>query len=831
MTSRSPYNAYLARPGSPGKAAQAALRASAPDGPTGRGAALPPDGALSSSVTVDSGWGLNAMLRSTGGSGTPSPRPPSGGPSPPRGDVGTSKSPMAFRARRFNNGASTNAAQESAASASGESPLPASGSGGADRARRRSGADNAVATSSQSSPSGAPVARQLSASASSASGRPSTSPAGTILAAYANGPGSHSGNSSSGAAGPQNGVLSGAGDVRPGGGTGRPRSSSGNSASTTTSGSAPGAKVLRNRLAEDTGGHAAGTPTLSLREKVVNLQKANKALEQQLAEAAAEAQQRAAQQHEAHEAALAALQQRLAALEVSLLEQQRAAAELAQRNGQLTSSEAELTAQLAEAKRAAAQAASQASNKSHTSHSSSDTTTPTKSLPTVSTPPALGHERSLVDVHASPSGAPGAGAGGDGPHSPRTPLGWDAGAASSPISSSTSSSSTASNGGSGTNQRRVSEDTPPAHPHIRPTSPTEAQQQPGNTTSLRPHTAPHSNYLDRSSSLGSGAPGTPPLGGTSGASGTAAESVLVFSPSEPDCSSGVENHDLRRLNSVPGPGALGVAHTSPCTSGGGGAGAAGLAAAHALEGSALYLAGVGPPPMSPVAAAAGLSGAGVALLAKQKKQIAALRAQLQQKDSAYAFLANEHSELEGQLKEVEAAKREYAARYAFMVLDQDLDGHIRVDQVSSFDMFGCYAPAVLEYAFKHWRFASGFKGYLNMDDFVRFVTLADDRTSKDSQRFWFGVLDLDGDGTVSAEDAKWFYDAVEKDENTFVVSFEDLWHQLLDMTQPAKPRRGFTSSDLWKCKLGAGAIGLLMNHNNMLLHRTTAEWGRGDFPL
>jgi hypothetical protein len=37
--------------------------------------------------------------------------------------------------------------------------------------------------------------------------------------------------------------------------------------------------------------------------------------------------------------------------------------------------------------------------------------------------------------------------------------------------------------------------------------------------------------------------------------------------------------------------------------------------------------------------------------------------------------------------------------------------------------------------------------------------------------------------------------------------------------------------ELWKCKLGAGVLGLLLNHNNMLLHRTTAEWGRGDFPL
>jgi hypothetical protein len=31
---------------------------------------------------------------------------------------------------------------------------------------------------------------------------------------------------------------------------------------------------------------------------------------------------------------------------------------------------------------------------------------------------------------------------------------------------------------------------------------------------------------------------------------------------------------------------------------------------------------------------------------------------------------------------------------------------------------------------------------------------------------------------VSAEDAKWFYDAVEKDESSFVVGFEDLWHQV-----------------------------------------------------
>lgn len=51
------------------------------------------------------------------------------------------------------------------------------------------------------------------------------------------------------------------------------------------------------------------------------------------------------------------------------------------------------------------------------------------------------------------------------------------------------------------------------------------------------------------------------------------------------------------------------------------------------------------------------------------------------------------------------------------------------------------------------------------------------------------------------------------------------------MVQPKAARRGISMSDLQASGLGAGALGLLLNHNGMLLHRTTAEWGRGDFPL
>ena len=44
-------------------------------------------------------------------------------------------------------------------------------------------------------------------------------------------------------------------------------------------------------------------------------------------------------------------------------------------------------------------------------------------------------------------------------------------------------------------------------------------------------------------------------------------------------------------------------------------------------------------------------------------------------------------------------------------------------------------------------------------------------------------------------------------------------------------REGFTAADLRRSGLAAGVLGLLVNHNNMLLTRSTAEWGRGDWPL
>lgn len=210
-------------------------------------------------------------------------------------------------------------------------------------------------------------------------------------------------------------------------------------------------------------------------------------------------------------------------------------------------------------------------------------------------------------------------------------------------------------------------------------------------------------------------------------------------------------------------------------------------------------------------------------------EVQLLRRQLKQVQSLYEYSQQDLRDIEEVLKETDQQRREYAARYAFMLLDQDSDGFISQLHVELYDVFSCYSSEVLKLCFRDWRFTSGFKGFLNIEDFVRFTDLAEDRTTRESQRFWFHVLDLDGDGYVSYQDMKFFYDAVDQGQCE-AVTFEDLKNQIVDMVNP-RSKKGFTCMELWKSKLGAGVIGLLTNHNNMLLQRTTAEWGKGDFPL
>ncbi len=224
--SRSPYGVYH-RPSSPAKSNS--LRQSAPDAGV---LAQDPDGT----------WG-QAGAWPVSRSGSLPPRPPSGEPTPP--SAGANKSPMAFRARRFNNSSG------SASDASGElAPAPPNGAP-SERTKRRASQEPGSGASAGSQP---PIARQSStastgSAASGMSARPTTSQG--ILAAYSNGPGGAHGPLANGASRQMQQQTSIGG---------RPRSSgSVAGAGTGAAGGAAngtGGKMLKNRLSEEGKCHA-----------------------------------------------------------------------------------------------------------------------------------------------------------------------------------------------------------------------------------------------------------------------------------------------------------------------------------------------------------------------------------------------------------------------------------------------------------------------------------------------------------------------------------------------------------------------------------------------
>ena len=69
--------------------------------------------------------------------------------------------------------------------------------------------------------------------------------------------------------------------------------------------------------------------------------------------------------------------------------------------------------------------------------------------------------------------------------------------------------------------------------------------------------------------------------------------------------------------------------------------------------------------------------------------------------------------------ECQRGAAQYAARYAFMVLDADRDGLISVDELLRFELFASYGQTVVERIHSHFEYTSGCHGHLNVEDFCR----------------------------------------------------------------------------------------------------------------
>jgi Ca2+-binding EF-hand superfamily protein len=213
----------------------------------------------------------------------------------------------------------------------------------------------------------------------------------------------------------------------------------------------------------------------------------------------------------------------------------------------------------------------------------------------------------------------------------------------------------------------------------------------------------------------------------------------------------------------------------------------------------------------------------------------ALRATRQERET----LESEKETLASRLTSAESDLSDAVASLHFERLDVDGDGKLTLDDLLRAELFASYAQPVVERIFEQWThsrksFATETTTSASDDaqknksraiDAESFRALKDwtERKSKsaESLRFWFRVVDVDGDGVLSRHDIKWLYDAVYKDEST-CVSLEDLTCQIFDMAGAREEK--ITCGAVRGSRLADGIFGILCNHDDMLLRRSTAEF-------
>ncbi|CAI9773114.1 unnamed protein product [Fraxinus pennsylvanica] len=120
------------------------------------------------------------------------------------------------------------------------------------------------------------------------------------------------------------------------------------------------------------------------------------------------------------------------------------------------------------------------------------------------------------------------------------------------------------------------------------------------------------------------------------------------------------------------------------------------------------------------------------------------------------------------------------------------------------------------------KFSSKVEGKMGYEDFVYFILSEEDKSSEPSLEYWFKCIDLDGNGVITRNEMKFFYEEQLHRMECMAqepVLFEDVLCQMVDMISP-QDESYFMLRELKGSKLSGNVFNILFNLNKFMAFET-----------
>ncbi|KAL9686641.1 hypothetical protein QQ045_031034 [Rhodiola kirilowii] len=116
------------------------------------------------------------------------------------------------------------------------------------------------------------------------------------------------------------------------------------------------------------------------------------------------------------------------------------------------------------------------------------------------------------------------------------------------------------------------------------------------------------------------------------------------------------------------------------------------------------------------------------------------------------------------------------------------------------------------------KFTCKVEGKMGYEDFVYFMLSEEDKSSEPSLEYWFKCIDLDGNGVITPNEMRFFYEEQLHRMECMAqepVLFEDILCQIIDMLGPEN-QTYVTLQDFKRCRLSGSIFNILFNLNKFI---------------